>query len=149
MAGSSEDARDLVQDAFFRAARRTRSIPVEESAAEAWMFRILVNLCRDRFRKTAVRRRLRHALERPVPAAPDPESAAVARVTVATALAELPAKRRAVVVLAELEGLPTRRIARLLGCSEVTVRGHLALARRQLRRLLTESPGPRATGGRT
>ena len=59
------------------------------------------------------------------------------RQAVAAALARLPARRRAVVVLHELEERDVPEIARLLGLARPTVRWHLAAARRELRRLLT------------
>lgn len=131
LSGDAEEARDLVQEAFLRAARRPAAVPGGDTAGEAWLVRVLVNLCRDRYRRSAVRRRSRDRL--PLPAAPpDPAAAAVARATVQSALGELPPRRRAVVVLSELEELPTAEIARLLGVTPVTVRWHLAAGRRQL-----------------
>jgi len=55
----------------------------------------------------------------------------------------LPPRRRAVVVLYELEGLATSAIASLLGVTAVTVRWHLAMGRRELTRVLTLSTGRR------
>lgn len=133
MSRDPEAARDLVQEAFLRAARRPGSLPGTASGDEAWLVRTLVNLCRDRARRERVRRR------EPGPAAPpagDPESAAVARAAVQAALARLPPRRRAVVVLRELEDRPVAAIAVLLGVSRVTVRWHLHAARKDLRRLL-------------
>jgi RNA polymerase sigma-70 factor (ECF subfamily) len=66
------------------------------------------------------------------PAAPGAESRLMARAAVRAALAELPPRRRAVVVLHEIEELPVREIAALLGIAGVTVRWHLLAARRQL-----------------
>lgn len=127
----AEEARDLVQETFLRAARRPEAIPETESAAEAWLVRVLVNLCRDGWRRAEVRRLGQPHL--PIPtAASDPEDVAVAKAAVTAALAELPARRRAIVVLAEIEGVETRQIAHLLGLTQVTVRWHLALARKQL-----------------
>ena len=55
-------------------------------------------------------------------------------------MAELGPRRRAVIVLVELEELPTREVARLLGMPEGTVRWHLSKGRRQLRtRLETQT----------
>lgn len=134
MSGDAEAARDLVQETFLRAARR-RALPAEEPAREAWLVRVLVNLCRDRWRRRRVRRR--HEDHLPAPAAAgDPESSAVARATVRAALARLAPRRRAVVVLRELEGVPPARIARLLGLRPATVRWHLSVGRRELARLL-------------
>ena len=128
----AESARDLLQETFLRAARRASSLPRGRAAAEAWLVRTAVNLCRDRGRRRAVRERDRHKLEPPAPAGSDPERSAVARASVEAALATLAPRRRAAVVLAELEELPTREVARLLGCREATVRWHLSRARREL-----------------
>ena len=101
-----------------------------------------MNLCRDRARRKRVRSR--HVEAGPVPVgSPNPEDAAVARATIEAALAELPPRRRAVIVLHELEDRSTEQISELLGVSRVTVRWHLAAGRRDLRRLLA---GPKDEG---
>ena len=64
------------------------------------------------------------------------EEALVARATVQTALSRLSPRRRAVTVLHEIDGMPVREVARLLGITEVTVRWHLLAARRELAGLL-------------
>ncbi len=131
-----EEARDLLQETFLRAAAHAARLPAEEPAAEAWLVRTTVNLCRDRGRRLAVRRRDRHKIEQPTRSADDPEAATVARASVEAALARLAPKRRAVVVLVELEELSTRRTAELLGMATATVRWHLSRARRELRAAL-------------
>jgi RNA polymerase sigma-70 factor (ECF subfamily) len=55
------------------------------------------------------------------------------------ALARLPDKQRAVMVLHYLVDLPTAEIARRLGVSAVTVRVHLNQGRRRMRTLLEEN----------
>jgi RNA polymerase sigma-70 factor (ECF subfamily) len=130
-----EEAHDLVQEAFLRAARQPASMP--DGAEEAWLVRTLVNLCRDRYRRLGVRSRVHESLRRTEETA-HPEEAAVARATVRAALARLAPRRRAVIVLHELEGMPAREVARLLGIAEVTVRWHLLAARRELARVLLE-----------
>jgi RNA polymerase sigma-70 factor (ECF subfamily) len=52
------------------------------------------------------------------------------------ALQALPPKQRAVVVLAEVEGLPTGEIGQILGCSEGTVRSRLHYGKERLKQLL-------------
>lgn len=131
-----EEARDLVQEAFLRAARRPDSIPRGASPEEAWLVATLVNLCRDRFRRLGVRDRAKHHLAHDADNGPRLEDAVVARATVQAALGRLSARRRAVVVLHEIEGVPARQIARLLGVSEITVRWHLLAARRELAAVL-------------
>lgn len=139
MVSDAEEARDLVQEAFLRAARRPPRIPPDEAGARAWLTRVVVNLCRDRRRRLEVRRRAASTVLRPVEASSesDPESRALARTTVQAALAELPPRRRAVVVLHELEEQPVAEIARLLGLARVTVRWHLAAGRKHLAAILT------------
>jgi len=143
LASDREEARDLVQETFLRAARSPRSVPGGESGGEAWLVRTLVNLCRDRWRRMAVREREQAFLktaETPDEHPQAAEEAAVARATVRSALARLSPRRRAVIVLHELEGRAVREVARLLGVAEVTVRWHLLAARRELARVLLDAP---------
>jgi RNA polymerase sigma-70 factor (ECF subfamily) len=138
MSGTIDDALDLVQEAFLRAAQSPAAVPRGVSAEEAWLVRVLVNIQRDRWRRRAVRRR--YMLEVTQQArdsrASEVESAVVARATVWRALAYLPPRRRAVLVMRELEDLPVAAIASLLGISEITVRWHVVVARRELGKLL-------------
>lgn len=136
----AEEARDLLQETFLRAARSAHTLPESQPAAEAWLVRTAVNLCRDLGRRRAVRTRDHHKLEPPAPYGPNPESAAVARTSLEAALARLGARRRAVIALVELEELPTREVARLLSIPEGTVRWHLHRGRRELRALLETAP---------
>ena len=69
------------------------------------------------------------------------ESALIARATVWRALDTLAPRRRAVVVMHELEGLPIASIAGVLGISAVTVRWHLSLGRRELAQTLERHGG--------
>ena len=133
MSRSADEARDLVQDAFLRAARAPSSIPGGAAAEEAWLVRVLVNLCRDKWRQTKTRQRLDQSPQMmPRPEMVDPEVALVARSVVWRALETLDPRRRAVIVMHELEGSPIDVIAGLLGVTAVTVRWHLSKGRRQL-----------------
>lgn len=136
----SEDAKDLVQETFLRAARSPESIPEGASREEAWLVRVLINICRDRWRKTAVRTRA-HAYEVPPDVSGDnPESAVLARATVWRALEVLPPRRRAAIVMYELEGATIPAIAAMLGVTPVTVRWHLSRGRRELAKVLGVEP---------
>jgi RNA polymerase sigma-70 factor (ECF subfamily) len=131
----TESARDVVQETFLRAARSTRSVPEGPSHEEAWLVRVLINICRDRWRQAAVRQHHAPALAQPS-ASPHPEAALIARSLVRTALAKLPPRRRAILVMYELEGATIPAIGRLLGISAVTVRWHLSVGRREMARIL-------------
>jgi len=133
MSRNIDDARDLVQETFLRAARAPGSVPYGASSEEAWLVRVLINLCRDRWRQAAVRERLdRSAGTMPALRPSDPEAALVARSVVWHALDTLAPRRRAVLVMHELEGSPIDAIARMLGVTAVTVRWHLSRGRRQM-----------------
>jgi RNA polymerase sigma factor (sigma-70 family) len=133
LASNPEDARDLVQEAFVRAARQPRQVPDDATREEAWLVQILVNLCRDRWRRAAARERLRHSgATLDTLRASDPEAALVAQSVVWHALDTLPPRRRAVLIMYELEGCTVDVIARTLGVTPVTVRWHLSRGRRQM-----------------
>ena len=137
---SADDALDLVQDTFLRAARAPGSVPCGAEREEAWLVRVLINLRRDQWRKAVVQKRY----DEPVPqceAGPDHASAVIARATIWRALDLLPPRRRAVVVMHELEGLAISTIASQLGISAITVRWHLSAGRRHLTRVLTSKQG--------
>src|SRR6266699_6934265 len=57
LAPNADDALDLVQETFLKAARSPASVPPGLASEEAWLVRVLINIRRDQWRKTAVRRR--------------------------------------------------------------------------------------------
>jgi RNA polymerase sigma-70 factor (ECF subfamily) len=138
LARQADDARDLVQETFLRAARSPRSIPHGHSSEEAWLVRILVNISRDRWRAEGVRARATDDGRLGLRDSTSPEAAILARAAVHQALDRLTPKRRAVLVLYELEGMPVARIAAMLGMAAVTVRWHLSVGRREMARALGE-----------
>jgi RNA polymerase sigma-70 factor (ECF subfamily) len=130
---NADDARDLVQETFLRAARSPGSVPVGAAHEEAWLVRVLINICRDRWRQAANRARLDPLGTATQPLhATDPESALIARSLVWGALGTLTPRRRAVLVMYELEGATIPAIARTLGVTVVTVRWHLSRGRREM-----------------
>jgi RNA polymerase sigma-70 factor (ECF subfamily) len=136
LARRPDDPADLVQETFLRVARAPGRVPRGMPNEEAWLVRVLINVCRDNWRHAAVH--LRAVAEGNViaPGATNPEPGLVAHATVWRALDLLPARRRAILVLSELEGTPIGQIARLLGVTPVTVRWHLMRARREMARVL-------------
>jgi RNA polymerase sigma-70 factor (ECF subfamily) len=136
MVRASDDARDVVQETFLRAARSPAAIPYGPSNEEAWLVRVLVNICRDRWRHAAVRTRA-VAAGHVVPAeSVDPEAGLLARQMVQRALEMLPPRRRAILVMYELEGATIPSIAKMLGVTAVTVRWHLSVGRREMAKTL-------------
>ena len=119
-----------MQETFLRAARSTSSVPSGTPNEEAGLVRVLVNIRRDQWRKAGVRKRL-NSIET-TSDTHNPEAALIARTMVWQALDQLPPRRRAIVVMHELDGLSVPAIASLLGISAITVRWHLSMGRRDL-----------------
>jgi RNA polymerase sigma-70 factor (ECF subfamily) len=141
LSANAEDAHDLVQETFLRAARSLPSIP-DGSDARAWLVRVLVNIKRDQWRKRTVRARAAAIIGRPPDAVTaTAESALIAKRAVWSALDALAPRRRAIVVLSEIDGMSPQEIARLLGLAVMTVRWHLSMARRELKSALVEYLG--------
>jgi RNA polymerase sigma-70 factor (ECF subfamily) len=133
---TADDALDLVQETFLKAARAPSSIPSGFADAEAWLVRVLVNIRRDQWRKAAVRRRYNEETRPSIVAGTDTEAALVAHAAVWSALDVLAPRRRAIVVMHELEGLTVNDIASALRITAITVRWHLSRGRRDLGRAL-------------
>jgi RNA polymerase sigma-70 factor (ECF subfamily) len=131
-----DDARDLVQETYLRAAQKLASVPAGPSSEEAWLVRVLINLCRDRWRQKAVRQRVPMPAFATPAAIPSGEAAAIARATIWRALELLSPRRRAIVIMCELEELSVASVARILGITAVTVRWHLSRGRRDLARIV-------------
>jgi RNA polymerase sigma-70 factor (ECF subfamily) len=138
LVSDDDDARDVVQEAYLRA---YRSISRFRGDAQftTWMYRITTNCASTHLGK---RRRHRHEeLDEEVDVADvraehDPVAAADAsllRQRLEAAIAELPPRLRAVVVLRDVYDLNHAEIAEELGISESAAKVRLHRARRKLR----------------
>ncbi len=130
-----EDAEDAVQEAFLHAYRAlARFLP--DQAFGAWLHRIVANAALDITR----RRKVRETDELPETVASpfrDPAEANELRMRLQDALAKLPARQRAVIVLHDVEGFKHAEIGSLLGIPEGTARSDLHYARSHLRQVLS------------
>jgi RNA polymerase sigma factor (sigma-70 family) len=141
LAATADLAEDLVQETYLKAAASPVSVPSGPKDEEAWLVRVLVNIRRDQWRKAAVRKRHEQQTPHTAPVVEGHEAAVVARATVWRALESLTPRRRAAIVLHDLEGLAVPAIASLLGISAITVRWHLSVGRRELARVLRPQTG--------
>jgi RNA polymerase sigma-70 factor, ECF subfamily len=132
--GNAADAEDAVQEAFLKAYRAWEGFK-GEAAPFTWLYRILVNSCRD-----AGRRRQRRS-EEPEPAAPvdwreAPGHDHPLRLALETAVGKLAPRQRIVFLLAEVEGFTHREVGEILDIAEGTSKNDLFEAKRALRRML-------------
>jgi RNA polymerase sigma factor (sigma-70 family) len=97
---------------------------------------------RDQWRKAAVRARNAATLRAEPATYPSTvESSLITKRAVWAALDVLHPRRRAIVVMHEIEGLSRAAIASCLGINIVTVSWHLSMARRELKPLLQSQMG--------
>lgn len=138
LTGNEEDARDVVQEAYFRAYRGLKRFR-GDAQFSTWMYRITANCA-----ATYLGRRSRHRHTPIDEAAPladprtdhDPQLRADAsdlQARLSQALDDLPARLRAVVVLRDVYDLSHESIAAELGISESAAKVRLHRARNKLR----------------
>jgi RNA polymerase sigma-70 factor (ECF subfamily) len=127
--GRLEDAQDATQEVFLRLFRNQANV---NGDPKAWLYRVTVNVCNDHFR------RRKPAMElgpQSADTAPDPERALSLKERqrlIVEGLGTLAERERACVVLRDIEGLSTARVAAILDVEEVTVRGQIHSARVKL-----------------
>jgi RNA polymerase sigma-70 factor (ECF subfamily) len=134
-----EDAKDAAQEVFVRLHRSLRRFD-ERKELGPWLYRVTVNICRDirRHSKRNVPLEPGHDSMDP---SPDPETSASAAQQyrmVLSALGQLSAREREVIVLRDLEGRSTSEVAGILASSEATVRSQLSTGRVKIRSYITD-----------
>jgi len=140
MMQSHAEAEDMSQEIFITLFGKLGSFR-GESAFATWLHRLTINHVLMHFRKGRVRReRLTNDGELPVEIVEGTENPArmalLDRITLDSAISQLPAGYRIVFVLHEVEGHEHHEIAEILGCSIGTSKSQLHKARMKLRRLL-------------
>lgn len=142
MLGNEADARDASQEVFLRVYKYLRSFRRDEDFF-AWLYRITMNVCRDAQNKRRHTDRLvslsDHTEQEAFTVAADQADAeqtamqAQQRELITRAMATLPYKERASIVLRDVEGLSTEEVARIMKSSATTVRSQISSARKKIR----------------
>jgi RNA polymerase sigma-70 factor (ECF subfamily) len=140
-AGNHEDASDLAQEVFLRAYRALRTFK-GQSAFGTWLYRIAVNVCLNKVAARQVSTEPIHVREHEDAEAEGAEAAVLRReraAIVRAAIARLPKKQRATMILRMYHELPHEEIAAILGSSVGAVKANFFHALVNLRRILQES----------
>lgn len=151
--GTGPDAQDLAQEAFVRAygaiGRFRTGAPFEP-----WLYTIAANLCRSYLRQSKSRARHFHESDgvEQMPASPagDPARMLERRdehLRLLSAIHELPADQRMVVILRHLQNRSYRQIAEILELPVSTVEHRLRAARQSLWKTLSEECPSGTRGG--
>jgi RNA polymerase sigma-70 factor (ECF subfamily) len=130
-------AADLTQDAFIKAYRAYDSLEKNENA-RAWLYQIAHRVALDELRRRKIVRMIPWTGEARG-AAPSAERLAMdLRLSgpLERALARIPERQRAALILAELHDLTGLELAAAMGVSHVAARAILTRARESLRRAL-------------
>jgi RNA polymerase sigma-70 factor (ECF subfamily) len=136
------EAEDLAQEVFIQLFRKIGSFR-GESAFTTWLHRLTVNQVLMHFRKRSVKlERTTEEGETPIQivrGTEDPNRMPVLdRISLDSALKQLPPGYRSVFVLHDIEGHDHEEIAKILGVAVGTSKSQLHKARMKLRRVLSQ-----------
>jgi RNA polymerase sigma-70 factor (ECF subfamily) len=130
----TEEAEDVLQEAFLAYHRQNLQLPLDEGCA--WLRRVVINRSLDRLR-AGRRWRLEEVAEDHLGSASGGAGGyGAARVDLERAVATLSDVARQVFLLHDVEGYEHREIAQILGIPEGTSKSYLSRARAALRRIL-------------
>jgi RNA polymerase sigma-70 factor (ECF subfamily) len=141
--GNEADARDASQEVFLRVYKYLGRFKQDQDFF-AWLYRITFNVCRDMLKKrqhesdrfgSFAADLSEEVLEIPFEQVDAEQTLIQAqrRELISRAIATLPFKERASIVLRDVEGLSTDEVARVLKSSSTTVRSQISSARRKIR----------------
>jgi RNA polymerase sigma-70 factor, ECF subfamily len=142
--GSLELAQDAAQEVFLRVYKYLHRYD-NTRRFSAWLYQITVNVCRDLHRRTEKHSTLsldelqQNGELQAVASSVDLESVMSGieeRRILAEALTILPQREREALVLRDIQGLPTKQVARILGSSEATVRSQISSARVKMKKFV-------------
>ena len=131
LTSDGQTAEDIAQEAFIKVAGRFRHLR-DPNALDAYLRRTVVNLCMSHHRRRRVEREYlsREAGRRPATIGPPDVGA---RDELRAALATLPMRQRAAIVLRYYQDLSEQQVAEALGCSATAARSLVFRAMETLR----------------
>ena len=151
--GDRNTAEELLQETFLRVVTKSSDFQ-GNSKVSTWLYTIARNLCIDTSRKMVLRRHrsldapLRSGdgegatlLDRGADSGPAADRSVIGhdlQEKIAAAVEELPDDQREVFLLRELENLPFKEIADIVGVPENTVKSRMRYALERLQRALAE-----------
>jgi RNA polymerase sigma-70 factor (ECF subfamily) len=150
---SAVDAEDLCQETFLRLVKEKKKYQVSGNF-KTWIFRIALNLCRDRLRRKKFRshrsldapslsqngtkNEFENILSDPAPDQIDCIEKNEMKVLIQKAFAKLPEKQRTVVILKEYQALKFSEIAEIMKSPVGTIKSLNHRGHKKLKKILTK-----------
>jgi len=143
MLGNEADARDAAQEVFLRMYKYLGRFK-QDQPFFAWVYHITLNVCRDVAKKrrqyntqfTSLETGGNEAASVISDSHPDAEQTLIRvqeRELIMRAVATLPERERAAILLRDLEGLSTDEVAEIMKSTTTTVRSQISSARQKIR----------------
>ena len=135
MAGSSQEADDLLQEIFLTAYRKLDTFK-GASALGTWLYRLAMNVCLDRLRSKAAKQKAVTDTIDETAGYAGPGLSQVSRLDLERAIQSLPEGSRAAFLLHDVEGFDHLEVGRILGIAEGTSKSQVHKARMRIRSYL-------------
>ncbi len=135
--GSSQDAEDIVQEAYMKLWQQRDSIPLDGNLT-GFCITLTKNLCRDKLRRLHLEIVDDEPPESSLMTVRDAEQELTERenyVRLMAVIDQLPPPQRRVILMHDVEGMDNAEIASLTGYTEVNIRVLLSRARKYVRQL--------------
>jgi RNA polymerase sigma-70 factor, ECF subfamily len=134
--GSRDSGLDVLQEVWIKAFRSIGKLK-DPGALRSWLYSITHGIAVDRIRRNTARERAESVELEDFQEADEPSFAAEDAAEIHQALSELGLKHREVLVLHFLDDLSIEEIAKVVGCSEGTVKSRIHYAKRAMKEILS------------
>lgn len=132
--GDRQKAEDVCQDVFVRLI--TNAPEIQEGREKAWLLKVALNRCRDMWRAAWVRRVVLGSPVFETIPAPDEIEKSTEKAEMMSAIAQLPASFKEVILLHYYQGFGIAEIAQMMDLPEGTISSRLSRGRKKLEQIL-------------
>jgi RNA polymerase sigma-70 factor (ECF subfamily) len=136
LTGNTDSALDVLQEVWIKVFRGIRKLK-DPGSLRSWLYSITHGIAVDRIRGNISRERAEESQLEDFQEAEDPSFADEDAAAIHQALSEIGFKHREVLVLHFLEDLSMAEIAKVVGCSEGTVKSRIHYAKRAMKEILS------------
>jgi RNA polymerase sigma-70 factor, ECF subfamily len=136
LTGNPDSGLDVLQEVWMKAFRGIGKLK-DPGALRSWLYSITHGIAVDRIRRNSSRERAELVELEDFQEAEEPSFAAEDAAAIHQALGEIGLRHREVLVLHFLEDLSIAEIAKVVGCSEGTVKSRIFYAKRAMKEVLS------------